>query len=1267
MIGSPMKKSLILSLLLVWGFSPAFGETRTKPSQDHISTPHVTSITEDADGYIWIGTQRGLNRYNGTSYRVYSQGPDELQDDYINAVSCDTDGRIWIGSSSGIDLLQDGIVDPDRRLQTGRVGNLVSLDEGHLLFSNREGLHILDKGTFETHSVYLDQKLAYNTFSVFSDRYVWIQNTASGDITILDRDWRVVRTIPQKDQVLGQFCEASDGSIYVITVTGLERYSPEGIRMNLPAYLAKATDGKTVLFMVRREGETFIGIKNEGIFRIGNDELRREWEDERLAGVEECTALLTRENLWLSKDGGDLTNLYRQNSEHDIPLPDRYQPDALNMFYPIGGGNLLVITNRGVFRQLLSTGQYTPLLGKGLEGMDKLGITLLDQRGNLWILHNYNSLRKYAFDGDAMNLVQEWPVETSNCIWDDAAGNVYLLQNHSILRFTPDGEKTEIQVLSHPDFWFCGQFASGKAYFLSDEGLWFLENDRFFTQKELDCPPPSCIWEDNQGTWWIGTRNFGVWRYTPENENLESIELGGDGADKTIRSISGDRNGNIWIASRFDYTRIAPDGGILVLKGGKSANNTNSLAVTDNGSPVFGSTHRLTWFPSSNLAYNLSIPLDLDGIIVNGETILSEIQTPLVMGHGTRQLAFSFSGKNFDPTLQLQYQYKLDGYDRDWVYAGQVLRAGYSSLHPGRFTFRARVQLPDGSWSPDELRIPLRIKPSPWLSLPAILFYLALLLGLIAFGIRQFIHLQVNREKLEISEQEKQLVEQISQERSTFFTNVSHEFRTPLSLIYGPVRELQGSPTLSDKDRDLVKLIERNSKRMLRLTDQLLHFNQSSANRDSLSIMQTDLIVVLRRMMKNFDYMFQQKGLRIQTHFPSELIVYCDREKVERIVFNLLSNAVKYTPEHGEITVTTGIEDTRAFIEVADTGIGISPDKTERIFERYERLGEQVGDTLPSGFGIGLNYARHLATVHKGDLSVKANDPIGSVFTFSFPFRKEDYASEAIWQEEETTEETPVQEEQNVGEDKGSVVLVVEDNHDMREYIRGFLKEKYKVILAGDGEEAWKVIRINAPDLIVSDVMMPYKDGYTLCKELKNDADYCHIPIILLTAKAEMEDQLHGLDLGADGYLGKPFDPAYLTALVRNLLVGRKRLQGLLADRTSSSPEPVEESTLSAQDKAFLDKCYRIIDEHIAEEDFGVTVLSMEMGMSRTSIFSKLKALVGQSPQTFLTNYRLNRAMELLKTHEWNISEVAYKVGFGTLTGFSRSFKNKFGVPPSSI
>ena len=242
-------------------------------------------------------------------------------------------------------------------------------------------------------------------------------------------------------------------------------------------------------------------------------------------------------------------------------------------------------------------------------------------------------------------------------------------------------------------------------------------------------------------------------------------------------------------------------------------------------------------------------------------------------------------------------------------------------------------------------------------------------------------------------------------------------------------------------------------------------------------------------------------------------------------------------------------------------------------------------------------------------------------------------------------------------------ILVVEDNPDMRDYIRSFLSPQYKVTVAGDGEEAWKVIRISAPDLIVSDVMMPYKDGYTLCKELKNDAEYCHLPIVLLTAKADMENQIHGLKLGADSYIAKPFDPQLFTTTIQNLLSNRRRIQHLLSEK----PEALAEVPLNAHDKAFLEKLNALIQEHLSEEDFNVTTLSLELGMSRTSLFSKTKALLGQSPQAYLLNCRLSKARELLKEGGLNVSEVAYKVGFATLTGFSRSFKNKYGIPPSEV
>lgn len=1267
-----MKRFSIIFLLAVPLMLRGQAYSSPEPSQAGLSSPNVTGIAEDADGNIWIGTVRGLNRYNGSSYVVFYQDDNGFPDDFVSSMCTDAEGRLWIGNGSGISLVRDGRVDPGFKVRTNRVSQVADWDAGHLIFSTRDGLFTADKATGAVQPVYLDRRLLYNTFIVSAGRHIWIHNTSSSYITVLDEGFRVLREFHITDrEILGLFARP-EGGVCIYTDNGILCYDDDGVPVNLPTELARETGGKAVVMMCSHDGDTYVGIRNEGIFKLTQNGLERDWEEESLSNVRSCTALLTDDNLWLSKDGKEPVNLYRHKGEYSLRRPARYSSDsALNMFYLLGDGYIMVVTNKVIFRQHIGSGSFRPIEGEGLDGNGKLGITLRDRRGNFWIQYNYDQLRRYSMEPDRMVLEDTWPIEPTVCIWDDAFGNVCLLQSGGVSRFTTDGRREEIAVSPHPEFWFCGQFSSGKVYFLADDAVWFLDDDFRFYPLEAEIPEPSCIWEDENGEWWIGTRHSGIWHHSPQTGKSRQIDLGGKDVDRTIQSISGDRNGNIWASSRFDFIRISDGGGtVMILNNPEQEpvrNNTNSLAVTENGTAVFGTHSMFFFFPADFSSDKPEIPLNLDGVVINGTTMMRDVPDPLVLKHDARQIVFYFSGKNYNPALMPAYQFKLEGYNKDWIPAAKQLRAGYSGLRSGRYTFRVRVLQSDGSWGGEELVRHIRIKPSAWLAWPMLLLYLALLLVALYFGMRLYLKTQMNREKLELSEQERALSEQISQERTNFFTNVSHEFRTPLSLIYGPVKELSRDESLGDKERELVDIVDRNAERMVRLTDQLLHFSRSRDTLDSLSVMRTDLSVLLRKMLDNFEYMFSQKDMRVTTSIPAGLVAYCDREKVERIVFNLLSNAVKYTPAHGEIDIRAGIEGGRASITVADTGIGISPDKMTRIFDRYERVGEQVGGALPSGFGIGLNYAQHLAHLHKGEITVRANDPMGSVFTFNFPCSKHDFDDANIWQEPgDGQKETPaaVAEQASAGDIH---ILVVEDNPDMREYIRGFLREDYKVTMAGDGEEAWKCIRISTPDLIISDVMMPYKDGYTLCKEIKNDPEFCHIPVILLTAKADMENQIHGLELGADGYLGKPFDPAYLIALVRNLIAGRHRLQSLLADRTSSSEEPVEDNSLSQQDMVFLDKCYRIIDSHLDDEAFGVIGLSMEMGMSRTSIFSKVKALTGQSPQAFLTNYRLNKAMELLKTRDFNISEVAYKVGFATLTGFSRSFKNKFGIPPSAV
>lgn len=1244
--------------------------------QRTLSSDNTTALVRDNDGYIWIGTQRGLNRFNGSTYKIWYQDDENgLSDDYVTALCPDTDGRIWVGTSSGIELIRRDEPDPSARVILSRINALAVEDERHLLYATVGGIGRFDKETHACQEVYTDRRMIYPGFIRTSDRRLWINHTTRPILTILDERFSVVRELELQGRVIKHYEDGLDGSVYVCTDGGILRYTTDGQRMELPEAIRSLTDGKDILFYTKGKSRNamLLGIRGEGIWILEGGRLTRIWEQETLRDTYSCRVCIADRNIWLSKSGQGLTWGALQNFETTFRLPQGSARDALNMFYAREDGRLLIVTNRGVYLTDPQTGVWTDMDPGHMFGQDQLGITLIDRSGDLWILHNYQELRRYGIAADKLFLKDTRPVLPSVAIWEDAeTDEVCLLQGDRVLRISPDGAQRVSEVRPHPEFWFSGTLRSGKVFFLSSEDIWLLGEHGNFSRLDCDIKAPGSLYEDIHGKYWIGSRSQGVFLYDPETGKTSPVTLGSSESDHSVRSITGDDAGNIWIATRFDATLIPTDTGRL--QHFRSANlgtytfNTNSAAAFAGGSVWFGAIDRLIGFRADENAYFPILRPRIDEVLVNNTQVFRSVPDCLTLDHNQTQISIYFSAMNFNPVLQPVYQYMLEGLDSDWIFGGDNLRAGYSRLRSGKYTFRVRVMQADGTWSPDELVQPIRIKAAPWASRTAFICYLLLAILTASLLIHQFIRFRINSEKLDLAEEEKLLVEQMSQERTTFFTNVSHEFRTPLSLIYGPVKELGQSESLGEHERELVGLIERNSERMVRLTDQLLHFNRSSDELDSLSILRTDLSAILRKILENFNYMFSQKNLRVKTVIPQELIAYCDREKIEKIVFNLISNAIKYTPEHGEITVQVDMEDGKAILSVADTGIGISPDKMNRIFERYARLGEQVSGGLPSGFGIGLHYAQHLAQVHKGVLSVRANDPIGSVFTFVFPYTKEAYSENAIWQEEEARDENAAAGD-TPSESVGRInVLVVEDNPDMREYVSGFLRDEHAVTIAGDGEEAWKLIRISTPDLIVSDVMMPYKDGYTLCKELKNDPDYCHIPIILLTAKADMDNQIHGLDLGADAYIGKPFDPSFFTTVVRNLLANRRRMQQVLGERTSATSEPIaEEAMVGAQDKAFLDKLYRIIDEHISDEEFNVTVLSMEMGMSRTNIFSKLKALIGQSPQTFLTNYRLNRAMELLKTREYNVSEVAYKVGFSTLTGFSRSFKNKFGVPPSSI
>lgn len=1270
-----MKKHVFAVLLFMTGAVLPAKVSNVLPSQTELSHTSVTCMTEDRDGLIWIGTVRGLNRFNGSTYKVFEHGDGgSLMDDQIVSLCSDEENRIWVGTFSGLNLIRGGAVDTCINIAVGPVYSVDNFGKGHLLFSGRNKLYLLNKNTGSWSPVYFDRRITYNSLMVTSSRKVWINHVNRPILTVLDNSFRQLRDIELENMSIQSFREAPDGSVYVATDRGLLRYSDEGESLPLPPAVEKiAGPGKAVLFCVREKGgdEMLLGIRDEGLFSFSDESSpERVWRQESLSGIQSCRALFTANNIWLSKQQRGLVYVSRnrRNTLYQVQQGDR--SESLDMFYQWTDGKLLVLSTRNIYEYDIETTERRIIPADGVGGGDLLGNSVIDGQGHLWVVVNNNRLHEYVMDGNRFRLVGTRQVQSATGMWLNEHGRVELLQGDHILTLG-DGTVSSRPVSSVPDFWFCSMTGSGKVYFLSPDGIWFLEGGSVFRRLDFNGIAPSSFYEDEKGIYWIGTAGDGLFRYDPADGS--SLRIGHEQGlhDLSIRSVQGDSDGNIWVCSRYDVARISVADMQVAGFGEEEELSltfaTNSSLSIPGGKVFFGGINVIIAYDTAVQDDDAVVPVTMDGILVNGMDILDSCPEEIVLGHRTRQISFFFSGMCFDPDIRLQYQYMLDGYDEDWIYGGQSIRAGYSGLESGHYDFRVRVLGPSGIWSDVMLDQKIYIKAAPWLSWPALLCYWIFGISAVLAGLWHLYRIRRDRERLKWAEQERILSEQLSEERTTFFANVSHEFRTPLALIHGPVRELSRSEKLDSHEKNLVSVIEKNSDRMIRLTDQLLHFNRSVSMMDKLSVMQTDLTLLLRRMLENFEYMFREKNLRVSLEPLNGINVYCDREKVEKIFFNLISNAVKYTPEYGEISVKTVLDGGVASVSVADTGIGISPDKMEKVFDRFERLGETVGGEIPSGFGVGLNYARELARIHRGDLTVRANEPLGTVFTLSFPATQESYSAEEIWREDEPEAEPAVVETgDTAGEDVN--ILVVEDNPDMREYIRGFLKRQYNYVsVAGDGEEAWKCIRISAPDMIISDVMMPYKDGYTLCREIKNDAEYCHIPVVLLTAKADMENRITGIRFGADAYIGKPFDPAYMTAVVQNLLENRKRIQNMLRERTSMEEAPAEDVQLNARDRAFLDRLYKLMEEHLSEEDFNVTTLSLEMGLSRTSLFSKLKALVGESPQSFLTSYRLNRAMELLKSREYNVSEVSYKVGFGTLTGFSRSFKNKFGISPSSV
>ncbi|HEY1113714.1 MAG TPA: ATP-binding protein, partial [Chitinophagaceae bacterium] len=647
----------------------------------------------------------------------------------------------------------------------------------------------------------------------------------------------------------------------------------------------------------------------------------------------------------------------------------------------------------------------------------------------------------------------------------------------------------------------------------------------------------------------------------------------------------------------------------------------------------------------------------------------------------------SFVGLNFTSPGQNQYAYKLEGFDKDWNYVGNSTTASYTNLDPGKYVFRVRASNNDGVWNKEGSSIKIYVHPPFWRTIYAYIFYVLVIIGLVLYlryrsiqKLKRKFALEQERIHAEQERKETERVRELDRLKIKFLTNLSHEFRTPIALILGPVEKLLAQEK-AESSLGQLQMIKRNGRRLLNLVNQLLDFRKMEEQELKLHASEGELVSFIQEVSDSFkDYSERKKISFVFTSKIDQLYTLFDHDKIERILFNLLSNAFKFTLEGGQIRLVLEQVDnppdssrTWVSIQVHDTGIGIPEDKKEKIFERFFQA-TTAAAILNQGTGIGLSITKEFVKMHGGTINVESEPGKGTTFSILMPFvalavpqsSGEGLPIEPAANLEFATSTEPAEANTKTdmlknGEEMPSILLV-EDNEDFRFYLKDNLRLQYKVFEAANGKEGWHKALAHHPQLIVSDISMPQMNGMELSRKIKSDKRTNHIPVILLTALTGQEEQLKGLETGANDYITKPFNFEVLNAKIKNLLALNSTLKHTYTKQIKVLSPEVE---MESEDEKLLKNIMLYLEENLTNSQLSVEELSKHVGMSRSSLYSKLLELTGQTPVEYIRSVKLDKAAVLLEKSDMNIAQVAYSVGFSTPNYFAKAFKAKFNILPS--
>lgn len=1315
--------------------------------KEGLSNGFVNDMIIDGQGFIWAATESGLTRIAGTKCTISKNNNSNIDNDgivglyynkesnsiwilfkngHIDVFDCKTqqfihftqkipkksvadikgaaDGGIWIAYYDGTiqhytPKNQKFSTISNKRLPNIKNGIRSITDDGndHLYIGLRiEGLYVYNLRTQKTkyfrHNPNDPQSLpGDNVRSICIDhaKNIWVgTNLGLGLLDPFTGKFKVFKHIANNPASLAgdnihQIIEMNDRTLWIASDIG-------GISvLDLNLYKNPLTE-ELKFSQITKENS---GLSSNNNRRIIQDSFGNIWIANYSMGID-----------FIAKSAASINTLQYMGKALE-EVTGLYCDHQGNLW--IGRDNLMSLYQNGKLMQTWNFSSYLSNSSSSIYVFEE------DKKGNIWCGTSDNGVLKFnphTHSFTRINYAQNLDVHAlcenaQGKMWVGTEAGIFSVENDKInkeqeLNRQMGNNPTIIYSIKEDNY---GQIWIGTL----DRGVFVFSKQMklivHLTEKNLLATNSiNHIIKDADGGIWMATMRGLAYVQNPLQPGaIKNYDERYGIKDSHIRAISQDKQGNIWVSMfsgiaclnihkqrfyNYDYESGIPTSNFVEA----------SAVTTPDGTIYFGSPGGICFFNPQQLTEPKAVsPIQ----IINCERVgklsdqfASRLISPnnegiICLSHDDNTFKINFTIKDFSQEGNVEYSYMMKGLDDQWYETEGDNEVTFRNLKPGDYTFIIRAKLKNQDWedaSTAEMKVV--VNPPLWLTWWAKLCYVLLIMGILGYFFRSYQKQLLLRNSLVQEKWESKQRQQVNEERLRFFTNITHELRTPLTLILGPLEDLMEDKEIAERVHHKIGCIHASAERLLNLINDILEFRKTQTQNRKLTVAKANLGALVREIGVRFKDLNQNSRLNIrlniQTGVPE---LYFDSEVINTVINNLMSNAIKYTPE-GSITLSlTMPEDNTVAIAVEDTGYGIDKDALPHICDRYY---QENGNHQASGTGIGLALVKSLATLHQAELTVESEKGRGSKFTFSLKADRtypealhkddnQDLATAENAEENETTSKEPT-------EDIRPLLLIVEDNADIRLYIEESLHEDYRIIQACNGREGMEQAFSKVPDIIVSDIMMPEMDGIKMTHILKEDIRTSHIPIILLTAKTSINDQEEGYDSGADSYLTKPFSAKLLHSRIRNILSGRRRLADYIvqknisqfetsADEQQTSQKATEEKEdamtcqISNLDKKFLEKLNKLIENHISTDDLDMAFMTDKMAMSHSTFYRKVKALTGMSANEYIKKAKLRHSMTLLKKGEYSIAEVAILAGFNNLGNFRESFKREFGKSPSEI